>query len=193
MIGSRALHVSTCPLAELFLATHSSITFDDQKNRERGEVIGHGRSGHSVACPTLALARHIAYIRGYSKPASTPLCMAKGTGTRWVHVTSTMITTMLRCSAAALPDLGFSPNDVNARSLRAGGAMALLCGKVDMDIICLVGRWKSKAMFRYLHAQALPLMANLASTILNYGTFTLLPSADMPPAANALLAQVNPT
>jgi hypothetical protein len=37
-------------------------------------------------------------------------------------------------------------------------------------------------MFRYLHAQALPLVEDLASTMLMHGTFTLAPGAAVPPA-----------
>jgi hypothetical protein len=98
-----------------------------------------------------------------------------------------MITTLLQTAAAALPALGFPPTEVTARSLRAGGAMALLCGRIDRDVIRLVGRWKSDAMFRYLHAQALPLVSSLARTILLHGSFTLLPGADHPRTVTPLL------
>ena len=69
---------------------------------------------------------------------------------------------------------------MNTCSLRAGGAMALLCGRVDADTIWLVGRWKSDAMFCYLHAQALPLVWHLAHTMLTHGAFSLLPGSDLP-------------
>ena len=52
LIGSTHLSLLTATPADLNRATHSSLTFDTQKNRERGEVIAHGRSGHTVACPT---------------------------------------------------------------------------------------------------------------------------------------------
>ena len=65
--------------------------------------------------------------------------------------------------------------------------MALLCGRVDRDVIRLVGRWKSDAMFRYLHAQALPLIAPLARTMLHHGCFTLLPGTDTPQGLPDLL------
>ena len=57
--------------------------------------------------------------------------------------------------------------------------MALLCGKVDADTIRLLGRWKSDAMIWYLHAQAIPLIRDLAATILTHGNFTLLPGSDV--------------
>ena len=69
--------------------------------------------------------------------------------------------------------------------------MALLCGKVDKDTIQLVGRWKSDAVFRYLHAQALPLIKDLAKTIINNGTFTLLPGQEIPLEATNLIQQYN--
>ena len=75
---------------------------------------------------------------------------------------------------------------MNARSLRAGGAMALLCGRVDADTIRLVGRWKSDAMFCYLHAQALPLVRHLAHTMLTHGAFSMLPGSDLPLGAPSL-------
>jgi hypothetical protein len=52
---------------------------------------------------------------------------------------------------------------------RAGGAMALLCGRVDTSIIHLVGRWRSDVMLRYLHLQAGALTNNLSSTMLRAG------------------------
>jgi hypothetical protein len=51
----------------------------------------------------------------------------------------------------------------------------------------LVGRWRSDAIFRYLHSQALPLIAPLASTMLRHGVFTLMPGGLTPAAAEQLL------
>ena len=77
--------------------------------------------------------------------------------------------------------------------------MALLCGNIDTDVIKLVGRWKSDAIFRYLHAQALPIITDLSRTMLKHGRFTLLPGSNIPPAAVPILqhydhmaAQANP-
>ena len=69
--------------------------------------------------------------------------------------------------------------------------MALLCGRVDRDVIQLVGRWRSESVFHYLHAQALPLVNNLASTILHHGSYTLLPGTDIPPQAAAIIAEAD--
>lgn len=190
-IGSRRLNLVTCPLPDLDRATNSSLTFDDQKNRERGEVIAQARSGHSRACPTKAIARRIKYLRQNNASLDTPLCTVFKPNNRRTYVTSNALTKTLQVSAAALPHLGFPADEITARSMCAGGAMALLCGKVDSDTIRLVGRWKSDAMFRYLHAQALPLVRNLARTMLHHVNFTLAPGADMPPPAAPILTANN--
>ena len=38
--------------------------------------------------------------------------------------------------------------------LRTAGATALLLSQVDLDVICLIRRWRSDKMLHYLHVQA---------------------------------------
>jgi hypothetical protein len=100
---------------------------------------------------------------------------------------------MLRLAATAMhAQLGIDPARLSARSLRAGGAMALLCARVDTDIIRLVGRWRSDEMLRYLHLQAYPLMHTFASRMHQHGSFTLLPGQLIAPAAAPILDAVPP-
>ena len=61
--------------------------------------------------------------------------------------------------------------------------MALLCSRVDVNTIRLVGRWKSDAVFRYLHAQALPIIDQLSSKMVQHGSYTLLPGHSLPQQA----------
>ena len=188
-VGHRKLDTMTSSDNDIQRATHSSLTFDTQKNRECGEVIGHGRSGHSIACPMLTLVRRVLYLRSQQAPPHTPIC-AVCKNNRWSYVSSKLITASLRVATASLPHLNYHPSDVSARSLQSGGAMALVCGNIDKDKIQLQGRWKSDAVFRYLHAQALPLVHNLAAVMLRHGSFTLLPGQDIPlEAANILEPQ----
>ena len=82
---------------------------------------------------------------------------------------------MLKLSVAALGSaIGFLPAKVSARSLRAAGAMALLCAHVDSDTIKLLGRWRSDEMLRYLTVQAQPVMRDFARRMLQGGHYTLL-------------------
>ena len=73
---------------------------------------------------------------------NVPLCAAQFTEMICVHAASLRSFT------------GIDPRELSARSLRAGGAMALLSGGCDNDIIKLLSRWKSDAMMDYLHQQS---------------------------------------
>ena len=76
--------------------------------------------------------------------------------------------------------MGFLPQDVSARCLRAAGANALLCGGVDTDVIRLLGRWRSDEMLRYLHTQAGPVLRDFSRKMLAGGSFTLIPNQHVP-------------
>jgi hypothetical protein len=80
---------------------------------------------------------------------------------------------------------GIDPFLLSARSLRPGGATALLCAGIDSAIIKLLGRWKSDAMFRYLRIQAHVHQTNIAQKMLDHGSYTFAPGTyteahDMP-------------
>lgn len=62
----------------------------------------------------------------------------------------------------------------------------LLAGE-DKTVIQLVGRWKSDALFTYLHSTALPLVKNHAPHMLKYGSFTTMKAAISLPTATSIL------
>ena len=189
MIRSTRINHMSCHVSELDHVTHASLTFDDQKNRERGETIGHRLSGDAVACPVRALARRAYYLRRNNATPDTPLCTYYSVAGRALNLDNKYLADILKAAAVTLPDLNYLPTDIVPRSLRSGGAMALLCGRVDTKIIQLVGRWKSDAIFRYLHAQALPLITDLSRTMLRSGAFQLLPGSNLPPQALPILEE----
>ena len=55
------------------------------------------------------------------------------------------------------------PSEYIPRSLRAGGAMALLLGGCDDLVMKFVGCWHSNSMIEYLHQAALPIYKQLSS------------------------------
>ena len=59
----------------------------------------------------------------------------------------------------------------------AGGSMALLMARVDMDTIRLVGRWRSDVMLRYLHMTANTFTEGLASHMVQHEDYALIPPA----------------
>jgi hypothetical protein len=58
--------------------------------------------------------------------------------------------------------------------------MALLCGKVDKNLIQMLGGWYSDAMIRYLHMQTQPIVQHFAAKIYNNGTYSFLPDETVP-------------
>ena len=187
---SGALHLpaATTPAYALHAATSVYLTFTDQKNGVRGERVGHTRSGDSFACPVLAILRRVLHLRSHNAPSTTPLYMVRHDEV-WLPIRSHSITQALRVAAeATAASLNINPDCISARSLRSGGAMALLCAGIDTDIIRLVGRWKSDEMLRYLHVQALPHTTVLAKDMFRHGAFSLLPHQPLAPAALPILA-----
>ena len=53
-LGQRCLNNGTSVIAEIEVATSVSLTFTDQKNGMRNEVITQGRSGDPLCCPVTA-------------------------------------------------------------------------------------------------------------------------------------------
>jgi hypothetical protein len=54
-------------------------------------------------------------------------------------------------------------SEISARSLRAGGAMVMMCRKIDMNNIHMMGWWYSDTMMQYLHVQAQPSSSSSAT------------------------------
>ena len=76
-----------------------------------------------------------------------------------------MITSLLRTAALTIPGhAGIDVNNIAAQSLRSSGAMSLLLGGMNTD----------NAMFRYLHAHALPLIAGNATMMFQAGHYELV-------------------
>jgi len=179
-VGAVRLDLRTASNQDIATATFATLEFTTQKNGVRGEVVGLGRSGDPHFCPVAALTSRVLHLKQHGAPSDTNLAMYHY-NIRWQPVRPSDVTHALRLAATVLgPTYGFLPSDISARSLRAAGAMALLCAKVDHDTIRLIGRWRSDEMFRYLHVQAAPVMHNFSSRMLRDGTFSLHPSHQVP-------------
>ena len=170
-IGHRRLNPLCSPDPDLLAATFVTLTFTTQKNGVRGETIGHSRSGHPCfLCPVGAVVRRLLHLRGAGAAPATPLnAYRMRPDDPWCHVLpADDITSLLRRTVTLLPP---SLTDISARSTRAGGAMAMLCGGIDSDRIRLIGRWRSDKMYRYLHVQPQPIMSGVAALMLRGGDY----------------------
>ena len=170
---------TTCPLSALSHATYMTLTFTTQKNANRGEKIGHACASHPLVCPVKATIRRLSHLRLHHAAPTSPLHRYFA-NLRWHSVTSALITHTMRQAARSHPSLGVTPSRIEARSVRSGGATALLCANIDSNTVQLIGRWKSDAMLRYLFVQAAPRMSHLANAMLHGGRYTLTPQPHPP-------------
>ena len=118
------------------------------------------------------------YLKHGARP-TTPICRHYNPADRsWYDIKSKHITNALRHGARALePTTGISFTLLSARSLRPGGATPLMMVGIDTDHICLMGRWRSDAMFRYLRIQAATQRLRVAQRMLDNGKYTFAPAA----------------
>ena len=181
-IGSRRLINASASSAEISAATSLQLTFTTQKNGTKGDIIAHSRSGDPLCCPVTSAARQLLHLRDNGTyDGSLKLVSYRKSSGRIVRITASMVTATMRWHAAVLqPTTGISPRTLSARSLRAGGAMALLQGRCDSNVIKLLARWHSDAMMRYLHQQSIPLFSRLAALMFNNGSYSFLPDDTVP-------------
>ena len=103
--------------------------------------MGQAPSGDSLLCPQDALARRIIHLCKHNADKTRPIASFMTPKGSWKHITPAMITKVLKGAVSlSRENLGFIPKDVLAWSLRAAGAMALLCSGIDTYIIRLIGR-----------------------------------------------------
>ena len=139
-VGTQPFQATTDSAATCSTATFVSLLFTTQKNGVKGGSIRHGATGHPRACAVAAIRRRMAHLRQHGATPDTHLA-AVFNGAAWSTVRSAKITTALRAATTTMgPQVGFTPEDISARSMRAGGAMALLMARVNIDTIRLVVR-----------------------------------------------------
>ena len=164
---------------------NATLMFDDQKNATRGEQVGHRATNDPFFCPAKALGRIARRLKLAGAPPDTPIykhynprCGYQG----WYDVKSSFVTNALRHAAQDCATLtGIAPELLSARSLRPGGATALLCAGVDSSAVQLLGRWKSDTMLRYLHIQAAVCAHHYSQQMLEHGSCTFHPHAPQTP------------
>ena len=179
-IDGRVYHAPTAPLNDVNVIQrieYACLEFADQKNAVRGEQVGHRANSDPLLCPAKALGRIARRLHLRNAPADTPIHRhynPSPSNTGWHSIRPLYVTNALRHAAKSLePTTGIAFDLLSARSLRPGGATALLCANISADAIQLLGRWKSDAMFRYLRIQAAT--TNYAQLMLDHGSYTFAP------------------
>ena len=91
-VGRTVFDTETVTDNNLATATFVILTFTNQKNGVRGEIIGHGATGDPLSCPKEALRRRVMHLRQHDAPADTPLARFKSPRGHWLNVTPPKIT-----------------------------------------------------------------------------------------------------
>ena len=168
--------------------TYAALEFTDQKNAVRGEIVGHSANDDPFFCPVKALLRICRRLKKASALPNVPLYQHFNNHHMhrcWYDVRPIFVTNALRHAANKIQaTTGLTSNLLSARSLRPGGATALLVARIDTNIIQLLGRWKSDAMFRYLRVQATTHALALSQRMLDHGAFTFAPGTVDQPIAH---------
>ena len=158
-------------------ATLISITFEDQKNRERNQTINLHRSKDPLLCPVRAWSatiRRIWSYKGSSRDSPVNSFMIKGKNYR---ITNNNITKALRSAVDQMTnfDLGFDSKEVGTHSIRSGGAMALCLAKTDVYMVMIIGRWKSDSFMKYIRKQIEQFSAGLTDKMIEAEHFNHVP------------------
>jgi hypothetical protein len=176
-IRDRRLDVMTSSMAELDAATSVSYKFTTQNNGTQDEKLVQGLSGDGKCCPVKATARRIKYHRAKNSKQTVPIASYYRAHRR----TAIKVKDTLRHAMTMnYHRTGIHASEISARSLRAGGAMAMMYSKIDMNNIRMMGRCHSDAMMRYLHLQAQPIIERYAAKMFNNGTYTFQPNETVP-------------
>ena len=157
----------------------SRLTYTEQKNCIKGEHVSHIANGHPQVCPVRSLEGQAQYLLAHKADPKTPLCTYYTPRGKALLVTTTMVTRILRLAATLVQtQTGIDPKSISSRSLRSGGATALLCAGEHPHLIALIGRWRSESILTYLRAQTTPQAKAFSIKMLTHGNFTFLPNID---------------
>ena len=154
-----------------------SITFEDQKNREKNESINLHKTSDKTLCPVKSWAKTINRIWTYEGTSlDTPINEFRRNNKSF-QISNNNIKNALKSTVDTMQDfnLGFSGDDVGTHSIRAGGAMAMVLAKVDTYIIKLQGRWKSDAFMKYIRKQVQQFSSDISDKMILKEHFNHVP------------------
>ena len=162
---------------EIKLADTVSITFEDQKNRERNQSVNLHRSKDETLCPVRAWSKVVSRILSYEgSTCDSPVNSFCLNGKQY-RITDRNIANALHSTIDTMQDfnLGFSGKDIGTHSIRSGGAMAMCLAKVDQYMIMIIGRWKSDSFMKYIRKQIEQFTSGISDRMLEVEHFNHIP------------------
>ena len=148
-----------------------SITFEDQKNREKNESINLHKTSDKTLCPVKSWAKTLiefGLMREHHEFRRN---------NKSFQISNNNIKNALKSTVDTMQafNLGFSGDDVGTHSIHAGGAMAMVLAKVDTYVIKLQGRWKSDAFMKYIRKQVQQFSSDISDKMILKEHFNHVP------------------
>ena len=89
------------------------------------------------------------------------------------YLSSSAVLEQLQTATRAIGErrLGFKAADIGTHSIRSGAAMAMYLAGVEVEIIQMIGRWRSRSFMRYLRIQVPETTRGVATRMTSRHTF----------------------
>jgi hypothetical protein len=182
----------------LALATHVTLTFEDQKNRTKNNKQSQKRTDDPAFCPVRRAASLIERIRRlvseFTGATAINACGHKTNQGRAVtlQLASGYLRSQLRNACSSLGGkqvFGFDSADDGTKSIRSGAAMGLFLANHSTERIVLVCRWLSQAFLVHIRPQVTDWTNNMSGDMIRLDSFTDASGFDM---ANPEIARLPP-
>ena len=164
------------PLCNDSNVLHAGLKFDDQKSGYKGDMVTHSATGRTL-CPVSSLKRICREITDHMGGITTPLYNyyepqpSRG-HPHFMPLESSDLTSPLHLAAGCCQqETGIPPDKISARSLRAGGATALLCAKVSKDIVSLLGHWRGDSVDIYMRTNTHTFTTGYSTQMYDSGSY----------------------
>ena len=163
--------------AHLEYADNVSLTFPNQKNGIKDDLVTHQRTGDALFCPVRTFAKIIKRIRNYTTSNDDTPISAVWRHKRIDRITSKEMVVALRNAVETYGQskLGIAKKDIGTHSLRAGAAMSMYLGGCPVYVIMMIGRWSSDAFLSYIRKQVEQFSQNVSSKMLRFQFHRHLP------------------
>jgi len=153
-----------------------TVTFEDQKNKQKSDKRTQKKTGHKFLCPVRRWGSAVKRVLTTVPNASpdTPVCSVRTDSKKTKLITSTNTRNLLRkvCKKyGGKRKFGFAPSEIGNKSTRSGAAMSLFLNNHSTAKIMILGRWKSDAFLVYIRPQVLEWTSNMSSDMISFENF----------------------
>jgi len=163
--------------AHLEYANSVSLTFRNQKNGIKDDLVLLQGTGDTLFCPIRSFAKIANRIRNYPTSTNHTPILVFWRNRKINHITSKEMVVPLRIAVEAFGQsrLGIAKEEIGTHSLRAGAAMAMYLGRCPVYVIMMIGRWSSDAFLSYIRKQVEQFSHKVSSQMLRFQFHRHLP------------------